>query len=197
MTTPATDATHTGHATRADLTFRRPAEADHARVLAVLDSWWGGFKGAEGARERALLLPRLYFQHFTSTSTLAEYGDGRLAAFLIGFVSQTDPRTAYVHFVGVDPALQGQGVGRLLYQGFFSHVRTLGVRRAGCITSPGNAGSRAFHTRLGFTASEPLPDYDGPGLDRVAFHIDLAAETTGAGRTAEAAETGEAAGAAG
>ncbi|MEV7614254.1 GNAT family N-acetyltransferase [Streptomyces sp. NPDC089799] len=156
------------------LTFRRPGEADHARVLAVLDDWWGGFKGAEGSRERALLLPRLYFRHFTATSTLAEYGDGRLAGFLIGFVSQTDPRTAYVHFSGVDPALQGRGVGRLLYEGFFEQVRTRGVRSVGCITSPGNAGSRAFHTRLGFTASGVLPDYDGPGLDRISFHLDLA-----------------------
>ncbi|MBE1608674.1 L-amino acid N-acyltransferase YncA [Actinopolymorpha pittospori] len=43
-----------------------------------------------------------------------------------------------------------------------------------CITSPQNAASQAFHARLGFTTSAVKPDYDGPGLDRVAFTIDLA-----------------------
>lgn len=160
----------------ADLTFRQPTENDHARVLAALGPWWGGLKGEAGAKERALLVPRLYFQHFTTTSRLAERPDGTLAAFLIGFVSQTDPDTAYIHFVGVDPALHGQGIGRSLYEWFFGQVRELGVRTVKCITSPQNAGSRAYHARLGFEVSDVLPDYDGPGLDRVAFTRSLAAD---------------------
>jgi GNAT superfamily N-acetyltransferase len=162
------------HVAAAELLFRQPAETDHARVLAVLEPWWGGFKGADGARERALLVPRLYFQHFATTSCLAEHADGTLAAFLIGFLSQTEPATAYVHFVGVDPALHGQGVGRSLYEWFFERVRVLGTQRVKCVTSPGNAASRAFHDRLGFTASPVVVDYDGPGLDRVAFTRELA-----------------------
>lgn len=156
-----------------DLSLRQPAEADHARVLAVLEPWWGGFKGADGARERALLVPRLYFQHFTTTSCLAQHPDGTLAAFLLGFISQADPATAYIHFVGVDPSLHGKGVGRSLYEWFFDRTHALGARRVKCVTSPGNTASRAFHDRLGFTASPVLPDYDGPGLDRVAFTLSL------------------------
>lgn len=162
------------HAAAVDLSFREPTEADHARVLAVLEPWWGGFKGADGARERALLLPRLYFQHFTTTSRLGEHSDGSVAAFLIGFLSQTEPTAAYIHFVGVDPALHGQGVARSLYEWFFDRARASGARRVKCVTSPGNSTSRAFHARLGFTASPVLPDYDGPGLDRVAFTLSLA-----------------------
>ena len=86
-----------------DLVLRRPTESDHARVLAVLEQWWGGLGGAEGARYRAALLPRLFFQHFATTSTVAESPAG-LAGFLIGFVSPTEPGTGYVHFIGVDPA---------------------------------------------------------------------------------------------
>ena len=119
--------------------------------------------------------PRLYFQHFTTTSRLAERPDGTLAAFLIGFVSQTDPDTAYIHFVGVDPELHGQGIGRSLYEWFFGQVRESGVRKVKCITSPQNTASRAYHARLGFEVSDVLPDYDGPGLDRVAFTRVLAA----------------------
>ncbi len=158
----------------ADLTFRQPTEEDHPRVLAALGPWWGGLKGEAGARERASLVPRLYFQHFTTTSRLAERPDGTLAAFLIGFVSQTDPETAYIHFVGVDPELHGRGLGRSLYEWFFAQVRKAGVRTVKCVTSPQNTASQAYHARLGFEVSDVLPDYDGPGLDRVAFTRRLA-----------------------
>lgn len=86
------------------LQTRHPRADDHAHGLAVLDDWWGGFGGEAGSRERALLLPRLFFQHSTDTSQLVERADGRLDAFLIGFVSASRPGTAHVHFVGVDPA---------------------------------------------------------------------------------------------
>lgn len=158
------------------LRARHLAEDDHLRVLGVLDTWWGGLKGAAGSTERALLLPRLYFQHFTTTGFLVERGGGDIAAFLVGFLSQTDPESAYVHFVGVDPELHGQGVGRGLYRAFFALARSHGRRSVHCVTSPENTASRAFHTRLGFTASAVKPDYDGPGLDRVAFTIDLSGD---------------------
>ncbi|WP_367047812.1 GNAT family N-acetyltransferase [Streptomyces sp. Je 1-332] len=167
------------------LTARHPVEGDHPQVLAVLDEWWGGLKGAAGVLERSLLLPRLYFQHFTTTSFLVEregvqvggrQGDGGdVAAFLVGFLSQTELDAAYVHFVGVDPRLHGQGIGRALYRAFFALARSHGRRYVHCITSPQNTASQSFHTRLGFTASGVKPDYDGPGLDRVTFSIDLAA----------------------
>ncbi|ANB10661.1 acetyltransferase [Streptomyces ambofaciens] len=157
----------------AGLTARHPRAEDHPRVLAVLDRWWGGLKGEAGAVERALLLPRLYFQHFTTTSFLIERSDGELAAFLVGFFSQTEPDVAYVHFVGVDPAQHGQGVGRALYQAFFALARAHGRRYVHCVTSPENTASQAFHARLGFIATPTQRDYDGPGLDRVAFVVDL------------------------
>ncbi|MEU6679064.1 GNAT family N-acetyltransferase [Streptomyces sp. NPDC046925] len=167
------------------LTARHLAEDDHPRVLAVVDAWWGGLKGPAGAVERALLLPRLYFQHFTTTSFVVERDGGegegegedagQLSAFLVGFLSQTEPDAAYVHFVGVDPHLHGQGIGRSLYRAFFALARSHDRRYVHCITSPQNTASRSFHTRLGFTASAVKPDYDGPGLDRVTFTIDLTA----------------------
>ena len=77
-----------------ELTTRRPRAEDQPRVLAVLDDWWGGSGGPAGSRERALLLPRLFFEHFAGTSRLVEHADGRVAAFLIGFVPATQPGTA-------------------------------------------------------------------------------------------------------
>ena len=163
---------------RGGLALRHPNEGDHARVLVVLDAWWGGAGGPAGSVQRALLLPRLFFQHFTDSSWLAESGDGTLRAFLVGFLSPARPDVAYIHFVGVDPALRRAGVAAALYRRFFAHAVERGASTAACITSPGNAASLAFHTRLGFavrpgdTLIDGVPvhrDYDGPGLHRVVF----------------------------
>ena len=160
------------------LVLRHPTEDDHGRVLAVMDVWWDEFGGPAGSVQRALLLPRLFFQHFTDSSWLAEDGAGTLRAFLVGFLSPSRPDVAYVHFVGVDPALRRAGVAATLYGRFFDHAAARGASSAACITSPSNAASLAFHTRLGFTARDadalingvPVQrDYDGPGLDRVVL----------------------------
>ena len=91
------------------LTLRHPVPEDQPAVLAVLDEWWGGQGGAAGATERASLLPLLFFQHFTDTSFVAE-SDGRLAGFLIGFMSQSRPDESYIHFVKISPDLRGEGL---------------------------------------------------------------------------------------
>ena len=87
------------------LQIRQLSTADYPFVISVIDQWWGG-------RQMADKLPRLFFEHFTDTSFAAER-DGKLAGFLAGFISQSRPGEAYIHFVGVDPAARGSGVGRL------------------------------------------------------------------------------------
>ncbi|MFI9047785.1 GNAT family N-acetyltransferase [Streptomyces sp. NPDC053427] len=167
----------------AGMTLRRPAGSDHPRLQVALAEWWGGQGGAAGALQRQLLVPRLFLQHFAETSCLVERADGTLHAFLIGFLSQTEPKAAYIHFVGVHPEGQRSGVGSALYHRFFDTVRALDRTQVRCITSPTNHNSIAYHTRMGFRL-EPgdhvddhgVPvhrDYDGPGLDRVSFVRDL------------------------
>lgn len=137
-----------------DLRFRRPTEADHLPIVRVIDEWWGG-------RSLRHLLPRLWLQHFTGTSWIAETGDGRLAGFLIGFVSPDRPDEAYVHMVAANPNLRRRGVARRLYDRFFDDVRSRGVRRVTAITWPGNRPSVAFHRAIGFRLD------DGPGSQSI------------------------------
>jgi ribosomal protein S18 acetylase RimI-like enzyme len=138
----------------------RPAEpTDHARVAAVIDHWWGG-------RRMRDMLPRLFFTHFRDTSFVAEE-NGELAGFLCGFLSQTYPDQAYVHFVGVSPAHRGAGLARELYERFFTAARAAGRTSVHCVTSPQNAGSVAFHGRLGFEVEAEVEGYDGSGESRV------------------------------
>lgn len=137
--------------------LRHAEPADHAAVIERIDAWWGG-------RSMADMLPRLFFVHFRDTSFVAEE-DGRLAGFLCGFRSQAFADEAYVHFVGVDPALRGRGAGRLLYERFFEAVRPRTLVR--CVTSPMNEASVAFHTSIGFEVDRVAENYDGRGSDRV------------------------------
>jgi ribosomal protein S18 acetylase RimI-like enzyme len=137
--------------------LRHAEPDDHARVVAVVDDWWGG-------RAMADMLPHLFFVHFRDTSFVAEE-DGELAGFLCGFRSQTFADEAYVHFVGVNPAFRGRGVGRRLYERFYAAIAPRRVVR--CVTSPVNEASVAFHTSLGFEVERVAGDYDGRGGDRV------------------------------
>jgi ribosomal protein S18 acetylase RimI-like enzyme len=142
-----------------DITVRVAEPADYDRIAPVVDEWWGG---------RAVLdmLPRLFFLHFRETTLVAEE-DGELAGFLAGFLSQTHPDEAYVHFAGVGPAWRGQGVGRMLYERFFAVARERSRTLVRCVTSPGNRRSVAFHRSLGFEIDRIAPGYDGRGGDRV------------------------------
>ncbi|MCR8579811.1 GNAT family N-acetyltransferase [Streptomyces sp. Isolate_219] len=161
------------------LTLRHPAPADHPRLQQALAGWWDGLGGEAGAQQRQLLVPRLFLQHFADTSFWIERPDHTLHAFLIGFLSQTDPRAAYIHFVGVCPEGRREGIGSALYDRFFTTARAAGRTQVRCITSPNNRNSIAYHTRMGFQLEPgdridddgvPLHgDYDGPGLDRVSF----------------------------
>lgn len=159
----------------------RPATAeDYDRVIPSLDAWWGG-------RSMAAMLPRLFFQHFAPWTFIATR-QGALVGFLAAFRSQTDPRQIYCHFIGVDPAARGNGIGNALYQRLFADAVAVGCQEVFAVTSPLNRSSIAFHQRLGF---QPLsgaknqdgipysPHYDGPGEDRVRFQRHLGTSQKG------------------
>ena len=160
-----------------DLRFRRPTEADHARVVGQVDDWWGGRRMHE-------ILPRLWFQHFTGTSWVVEDADGRLVGFLVGFISPDHPTDAYIHMVGTSPNHRRSGLGRALYERFYEDAKAAGARRVTAITWPGNRVSVGFHRAMGFEPADgpgtqnlygtpAYADYDADGDDRVAFSREL------------------------
>jgi ribosomal protein S18 acetylase RimI-like enzyme len=122
--------------------IRQVESKDYEAISPVMDDWWGG-------RPVRQLLPRLYFEHFATTSFILLEGND-LAAFLVGFLSQSQPGVAYIHFVGVAPTSRSKGYGRILYSRFFETVAALGCTEVQCITSPVNGGSVTFHERMGF-----------------------------------------------
>jgi ribosomal protein S18 acetylase RimI-like enzyme len=146
--------------------IRHAQPSDYGRVIGRVNAWWGG-------RDMAPMLPKLFFVHFEGTSFVVDAKDGQLAGFLIGFLSQTDPDEAYIHFVGVDPERRGEGIGRALYERFFAEARSHGRTVVRCVTSPVNEASVSFHEALGFEVERVAEDYDGPGEDRVLLRRSL------------------------
>lgn len=153
---------------------RNVKSEDHAVLSPLIDDWWGG-------REMAGLLPRLFFDHFQDTSIVVEK-DGLIRGFLIGFLSQSNQKEAYIHFVGVDPAYRKQQLGSTLYYTFFEKAMEKGCTVVRAVTSPVNTTSIAYHTKMGFDIQEgdavldgvPVKlDYDGPGNHRVLFEKKL------------------------
>lgn len=156
------------------LRIRAAEPDDHGAVMAVMDEWWGG-------RRMGQSLPRLFFEHFSDTS-LCAFDQSGLAGFLCGFLSQSRPGEAYIHFVGVRPDLRGGGVGHTLYERFFEVARRRGANRVSCVTSIVNRSSVAFHRRMGFRLVpgdrevDGIPvhtGHDGRGGDQVVFARDI------------------------
>jgi len=142
---------------------------DHARIVAVVDDWWGG-------RRMAVLIPSLFLEHFAGTSLVAEDESGGLVGFCIGFVSQDHPDEAYVHFLGVRPDQRGTGLGRDLHDRFADLVRPRGVRRVRCVTSTQNRASVAFHTTIGFVVEGEDAPVEVDGVDDVDGHVRMVRE---------------------
>jgi predicted GNAT superfamily acetyltransferase len=144
--------------------------SDYPAIITVLNDWWGG-------RKVSVMLPCLFFEHFNNTSFIIEE-DNQIVAFLIGFLSQSQPDEAYIHFVGVHPQFRKRAYGRLLYETFFSIARENQRQVVRCVTSPINTTSIAFHTQMGFQI-EPgdadldgipyNPDHNGSGEHRIRF----------------------------
>jgi GNAT superfamily N-acetyltransferase len=162
---------------RAVVVLRRPVESDYPRLIEVVNEWWGG-------RKMRALLPRLWLQHMTGTSWIAESPEGRLRGFLIGFISSDHPETAYAHMIAADQNLRRAGVGRAMYERFFDDARARGATRVRAVTWPGNRLSVDFHRAMGFRVDDgpgtqnlygipAYPDYDGDGEDRVVLTRDL------------------------
>ncbi|WP_101843539.1 GNAT family N-acetyltransferase [Halobacillus sp. Marseille-P3879] len=152
--------------------IRNMESEDYHEVSSIINDWWRG---------RNMSLPRLFFEHFQNTSYIIKE-DNKIIGFLIGFLSQSYPDEAYIHFAGIHPDYRREGLGKKLYQLFFGEVRQHGVSKIRCITSIENRKSIAYHTQIGFKiipgdkTVEDIrvhSDYGGEGVDRVLFLKEL------------------------
>lgn len=160
-----------------DLVFRRPIQADHAAIVALVDHWWG-------ERRVRPLATRSWFRHFTGTSWIAEDMRGRIVGFLIGYRSPDDPARAVLHLIGVDPNHRRRGLAHALAGRFAADMRGAGASAIEAVTPPDARRALAFLRALGFRPDDgpgtmrlygtpATPDLEGEGEDRVLLVWDL------------------------
>ena len=152
--------------------IRNCTKADYDQIVAQVEDFWGS--------ERTLGLHHPMFIHeFGSSAYVIKDGDC-VAAYLFGFLSQTEP-TAYVHLVGVRAAYRRRGLARRLYEHFVAFAQAQGCTELKAITTPGNKESLAFHLAWGMELTgKPnregilvIENYAGPGQDRVVLRRKL------------------------
>lgn len=136
---------------------------DYDEIVTVMDQWWGGPSGTKP-------LP-IFFYEFGAHALITEE-NGAMVGFLLGFVTDRQPRVGYIHLVGIHPQFRRRGVARALYEEFFRRAQAEGASTIKAITTMGNQGSVEFHRALGFRVEE-VPDYAGPGRARYVFTREL------------------------
>lgn len=142
---------------------RKITKGDFDHIVDVIDKWWGG--------PMANYAHPMFFYELGDNALIVE-DDGRLIGFLLGFSVFKQPKTGYVHLVGIHPDFRRRGVGRVLYEEFTERCRTLGCERMKAITTTGNEGSIKFHQALGWQSTE-VEDYAGPDRRRIVFTKDI------------------------
>lgn len=163
------------------LNIRHPTESDHARVTNVMTGWWGGrdltallprlyfqhfadtsfivekSQNADGAEQTLMNADKSKKNQRPSAQSANSAFKGlnpELIAFLIGFMSQSQPHVAYIHFVGVHPDHRKHGLAKYMYERFFTLARSRGACEVHCITASVNTTSIAFHKKMGFEVEE-------------------------------------------
>ena len=153
-----------------DVKIRNGDPLDHGNIVSVMPEWWGG-------RDLSSSVLKVFFIHFRNTTFVAEIAD-QLIGFLVGFMSQFEEYVGYIHFAGVHPQFRKLGIGRLLYEEFYSACKANNRSIVRSCTSPVNKLSINFHRKMGFEI-EPgdgivddmsvTSDYLGKGNPKVLF----------------------------
>jgi GNAT superfamily N-acetyltransferase len=152
----------------ADIEISACTPRDCRQILEDLPQFWDG-------RDVAHLHHPLLIHEFGNSAFVIR-SDGGIAAYLFGFISQTEP-VGYVHAIAVRAAARRQGFAEALFDHFVAFARRRGCSHVKAITTPTNAGSIAFHKSLGMTLlgapnADGVPvvaDYAGRGNARVVF----------------------------
>lgn len=146
---------------------------DFHQIVERLEDFWGT------TNEKLLTAHHpMFFYEFGDTAFVAK-DDERIVAYVFGFVSQTDPETAYGHVMGSRPDYRALGVIEALYEHFAKVMKSRGCTQAKHLVPPGNFASIRYHIQIGCVpvgveqAGEGqipvVKDYWARGVNRVVF----------------------------
>lgn len=106
----------------------------------------------QGAMDRADLAERMAEPWFDPAGLLLAHDGDRLLAF--HWTKQHSPTLGEVYVVGVDPAAQGRGLGKVVTLAGLHHLTGLGVDEIHLYVESDNDAAVALYTKLGFTHAD-------------------------------------------
>lgn len=92
---------------------------------------------------------KIMLRYFRNTCFMAEYQNS-IIGFVMGFLSQIHEATYFLWQIGVDPHLQGTGLGKRLLQKVEQEVVLQGARRIEVTIDPENPHSRKLFEKMGY-----------------------------------------------
>ncbi len=136
----------------AGVTVRGYTPADAAEVIRVNAAAFAHHP-EQGSMDAAELAERMAEEWFDPAGLLLATDDGdRLLGF--HWTKQHSPELGEVYVVGIDPAAQGRGLGKLLTLAGLHHLAGLGVAEILLYVESDNAPAIAVYAGLGFTHAD-------------------------------------------
>ncbi|MFC7493211.1 MULTISPECIES: mycothiol synthase [unclassified Nocardioides] len=133
------------------LTIRGYTPADADEVVRVNAAAFAHHP-EQGAMDTAELAERMAEPWFDPAGLLLAWDGDRLLAF--HWTKQHDARSGEVYVVGVDPAAQGRGLGKVMTLAGLHHLTNLGVAEIHLYVESDNAPAVALYAGLGFTHAD-------------------------------------------
>lgn len=100
--------------------------------------------GATGMDVNSPYAYTLWCRDFATTSVVARDTDGRVAAYVTGYVRPDSPDTYFLWQVAVDSAYRGQRLARRMLDFIGDAIAEQGLRYLEATVTPDNAASRAL-----------------------------------------------------
>ncbi len=92
---------------------------------------------------------KIMLRYFRNTCFMVKYQE-QVVGFVLGFISQTQEATYFLWQIGVDPLLQGTGLGKILLQEVEKGIKRQGANRIEVTVDPENAPSRQLFEKMGY-----------------------------------------------
>lgn len=159
----------------AALRLRDTATADDRSVVHDLVVATGVFRPNEVPVAIEVLDARLARGPVSGYEFLFAERDGEVVGYACYGYNEMTASSWELYWIAVYPHLQGQGIGRVIMDEVHRRVTAAGGERI-CLDTSGKPGydpTRAFYESNGYREVARLPEYYGPGDDKVIFQRDI------------------------
>ena len=158
------------------LTFRYDVRPDDREVVRQLVESTGVFSATEADVAAELADERLAQGEESGYHFVFAELDGRVVGYTCYGPIPLTASSFDLYWIAVDKSLHGRKIGRMLLDETEKLIRQMGGRQVYIETSNRGhyAPTRGFYLRCGYSQAALLPEFYGPGDDKVIYARDVA-----------------------